>query len=600
MAFAEMASLMKRQSRILFAGWLLLIWATPVIVAQSTRQLTQGQQTQTSQKRLALVIGNGSYTSAPLLKNPPNDARDMAATLTALGFEVSSGINVNQREMKRLVREFGQKLKGGGSGLFYYAGHGVQSKGRNYLIPIDAEIQSEAEVEDSGVDVGLVLNYMDEAQNGLNIVILDACRNNPFGRSFRSAAEGLAQVDAPTGTLIAYATAPGRVASDGTGQNGLYTSELLKQMRVPSVSVTDMFMRVRAEVMKQTGNKQVPWESSSLVGAFYFNSSAGSSGATGVNEKSSGPPPISGTAIELSYWDSIKNSSNPEDFSAYLRKYPNGEFADLAKIRLANFSKVSDVRKSDASPEDRGGIGIQFDYRDQRALVRSVDPKGPAAQAGLKPDDVIMKVDGQSASEMSQEKIISSIRGPVGTPVTLTIVRDGTSRDIVITRGRTPSIAAGDIAEAARQLQIKMLWVEAEAKYREAINLDPTVAWYYGEMGFTLYRQNRQAEAEAALRRSVQLDPKIGRYHSLVALVLYNGVNTKAETSAYAEAHAEAKLALELDPKDAWHHNMLGLVLLAEKQWAAAEAEFAEAVRLAPDVAEYKTNIGKAQKHQRY
>jgi len=599
MTFAEMASLMKRQSRILFAGWLLLIWATPVIIAQSTRQLAQGPQTQTSQKRLALVIGNGSYTSAPLLKNPPNDARDMAATLTALGFEVSSGINVNQREMKRLVREFGQKLKGGGSGLFYYAGHGVQSKGRNYLIPIDAEIQSEAEVEDSGVDVGLVLNYMDEAQNGLNIVILDACRNNPFGRSFRSAAEGLAQVDAPTGTLIAYATAPGRVASDGTGQNGLYTSELLKQMRVPSVSVTDMFMRVRAEVMKQTGNKQVPWESSSLVGAFYFNSSAGSSGATGVNEKSSGPPPISGTAIELSYWDSIKNSSNPEDFSAYLRKYPNGEFADLAKIRLANFSKASD-RKSDASPEDRGGIGIQFDYRDQRALIRSVDPKGPAAQAGLKPDDVIMKVDGQSASEMSQEKIISSIRGPVGTPVTLTIVRDGTSRDIVITRGRTPSIAAGDIAEVARQLQIKMLWVEAEAKYREAINLDPTVAWYYGEMGFTLYRQNRQAEAEAAIRRSVQLDPKIGRYHSLVALVLYNGVNTKAETSAYAEAHAEAKLALELDPKDAWHHNMLGLVLLAEKQWAAAEAEFAEAVRLAPDVAEYKTNIGKAQKHQRY
>jgi len=209
-------------------------------------------------------------------------------------------------------------------------------------------------------------------------------------------------------------------------------------------------------------------------------------------------------------------------------------------------------------------------------------------------------VDGQSASEMSQEKIISSIRGPVGTPVTLTIVRDGTSRDIVITRGRTPSIAAGDIAEVARQLQIKTLWVESEAKYREAINLDPTVAWYYGEMGFTLYRQNRQAEAEAAIRRSVQLDPKIGRYHSLVALVLYNGVNTKAETSAYAEAHAEAKLALELDPKDAWHHNMLGLVLLAEKQWAAAEAEFAEAVRLAPDVAEYKTNIGKAQKHQRY
>ena len=199
-----------------------------------------------SARRVALVIGNGAYTSVPGLKNPPNDARDMAAMLRTLGFDVISGVNLNQRDMKKLIREFGMKLKGGGSGLFYYAGHGVQSKGRNYLIPVDANIQSEAEVEDSGVDAALVLNFMDDAQNGLNIVILDACRNNPFARSFRSANDGLAQVDAPTGTLIAYATAPGRVASDGSGQNGLYTSELLKQMRLPSVSITEMFMRVRA------------------------------------------------------------------------------------------------------------------------------------------------------------------------------------------------------------------------------------------------------------------------------------------------------------------------------------------------------------------
>ncbi len=193
----------------------------------------------------------------------------MAATLKALGFDVTSGINVNQRDFKRMVREFGQKLKAGGSGLFYYAGHGVQSKGRNYLIPIDSDIQSEADVEDTGVDLSLILNYMDDAANGLNIVILDACRNNPFARSFRSASGGLAQVDAPTGTLIAYATAPGTVASDGADQNGLYTSELLKQMKVPGQSATDMFMHVRAEVMKQTGSKQVPWEASSLVGAFF-------------------------------------------------------------------------------------------------------------------------------------------------------------------------------------------------------------------------------------------------------------------------------------------------------------------------------------------
>ncbi|MEO6393881.1 MAG: caspase family protein, partial [Pyrinomonadaceae bacterium] len=234
-------------------GWLILLCVVAwlyLLTPQSTAQYAQdsrqlkhdtSRSAPASDRRIALVIGNGTYTNAPPLKNPPNDARDMAATLKALGFDVTNGINTNQREMKRLIREFGQKLKSGGSGLFYYAGHGVQSNGRNYLIPVEADIQSEAEVEDSGVDVSLVLRFMDEAQNGLNIVILDACRNNPFARSFRSASNGLAQVDAPTGTLIAYSTAPGRVASDGTGQNGLYTSELLKQMRVPGLSVTDIF-----------------------------------------------------------------------------------------------------------------------------------------------------------------------------------------------------------------------------------------------------------------------------------------------------------------------------------------------------------------------
>ena len=268
---------------VLITSTILLI---NVPAQEPSRQLVQNgsQSAATNSKRIALVIGNGAYTSAPPLKNPPNDAREMAAALRDLGFDVTSGVNVNQRDFKRLVREFGQKLKAGGSGLFYYAGHGVQSKGRNFLVPIDADIQSEAEVEDSSVDVNLVLSYMDEAQNGLNIVILDACRNNPFARSFRSATGGLAQVDAPTGTLIAYATAPGRVASDGQGQNGLYTSELLKQMRVPGQSVTDMFMHVRAEVMKQTTGKQVPWEASSLVGNFYFSGASNNAARPSTSE----------------------------------------------------------------------------------------------------------------------------------------------------------------------------------------------------------------------------------------------------------------------------------------------------------------------------
>ena len=302
--------------------------------AQQDRQLVQNTSPSASNsRRIALVIGNGAYTNAPPLKNPPNDARDMAATLRELGFDVTSGINVNQRDFKRLVREFGQKLKAGGSGVFYYAGHGVQSKGRNFLIPVDADIQSEAEVEDTAVDVNLVLSYFDDAQNGLNIVILDACRNNPFTRSFRSATGGLAQVDAPTGTLIAYATAPGRVASDGQGQNGLYTSELLKQMRVPGQSVTDMFMHVRAEVMKQTTGKQVPWEASSLIGSFFFSGASGALAAPASNANAS-QLKDDAAAFELTYWDSVKNSTNPDDFRAYLQKYPNGTFVELARNRL--------------------------------------------------------------------------------------------------------------------------------------------------------------------------------------------------------------------------------------------------------------------------
>jgi uncharacterized caspase-like protein len=349
------------------------------------RQLVQtGSANDGHGKRVALVIGNGAYTNAPPLKNPPNDARDMAATLKALGFDVISGINVNQRDMKRMIREFGQSLKAGGPGLFYYAGHGVQSKGRNYLIPVDADIQSEAEVEDSGVDVSLVLNYMDDAQNGLNIVILDACRNNPFGRSFRSASEGLAQVDAPTGTLIAYATAPGRVASDGNGQNGLYTSNLLKQMRMPSLSVTEMFMHVRAEVMRQTGNKQVPWEASSLVGAFCF---AGTCGANEAGVYSSAPPvSITDAAKEEALWRAVRDSNDPQDLKDYLAKYPNGAFVDAAGVKLrqmeiakrAGNSAVEQSSVADNTSRARPTNAVRLDgflvrvfYRDKGGIDRS-------------------------------------------------------------------------------------------------------------------------------------------------------------------------------------------------------------------------------------
>ncbi len=223
--------------------------------------------------RVALIIGNSKYNHSPL-KNPVNDARLMAETLKSLGFDVMLYTDTKTAEMKSAIESFGKKLKETqGTGLFYYAGHGMQYNGENYLIPIDADIQGEAEIDIKAVRSGAVLAKMDMAQTRVNLVILDACRDNPFARSFRSVSRGLAVVGAPSGTLIAFSTAPGDVAFDGDDKNSLYTQALSKYMREDGLKVEEVFKKVRNDVegsAKRYGKKQTPWESSSLKGDFYF------------------------------------------------------------------------------------------------------------------------------------------------------------------------------------------------------------------------------------------------------------------------------------------------------------------------------------------
>lgn len=223
-----------------------------------------------SEQRLALVIGNSTYKTSPLI-NPANDARAMAIKLQQLGFTVIKKENADREEMMSAVRDFGNQLKNGGVGLFYYAGHGIQSKGVNYLVPVDSNINSEDELSTRAYNANEVLEKMDSAKNRINMVILDACRDNPFARSFRSGSRGLASVDTPSGTLIAYATAPGSTASDGSGANGLYTEQLLTAMSEPGLKMEEVFKHVRANVMERSGGKQNPWEMSSVIGDFYFN-----------------------------------------------------------------------------------------------------------------------------------------------------------------------------------------------------------------------------------------------------------------------------------------------------------------------------------------
>jgi uncharacterized caspase-like protein len=221
-----------------------------------------------NEHRLALLVGNGAYKTSPLI-NPVNDLRLMEAALKELGFQIIKGENSSRREMQRLIRDFGERLKqSGGVGLFYFAGHGLQVRGNNYLVPVDADIRTEDEVAFDSIDAQSVLEKMESARNRINLLILDACRDNPFAKSSRSSTTGLATMTAPSGTLVAYSTAPGSVASDGVGKNGLYTEQLARVLRQPGLPVEEVFKQVRSAVRRATNNQQTPWENTALEGQF--------------------------------------------------------------------------------------------------------------------------------------------------------------------------------------------------------------------------------------------------------------------------------------------------------------------------------------------
>jgi hypothetical protein len=327
-----------------------------------------------SSQRLALIIGNSAYKDAPLT-NPVNDARAIAQALRDSGFTVITRENIDHRGMLAALREFGDRLRAGGTGLFYYAGHGMQIKGRNYLIPVGSNIDREDEVAYSAVDAQAVLDKMEAAGNVANIMILDACRNNPFTRSMRSGQAGLAQMDAPVGTLLAYATSPGAVASDGSGANGLYTQHLLNAIAQPGNKVEDVFKQVRANVRRDSQGKQVPWESTSLEGDFYFRS---------------GPAPAKpvdpAEGMETALWSAVKDSKNVLELQVYLNRYPSGLFAAEAMKRLSNLQVASTeaAKKEEAdrmSAEAAKKAQAAIDNRAAELMASLVAPAKPLPAA---------------------------------------------------------------------------------------------------------------------------------------------------------------------------------------------------------------------------
>jgi hypothetical protein len=254
-----------------------------------------------AQKRVALVIGNSAYTHAQALANPANDARDMAGVLSSLGFETILGLDLDKRAFDAKIRDFSRALVQADAGLFFYAGHGLQVAGHNHLVPVDAELQSERDLDFETVSLDFVLKQMElEREGKTSIVFLDACRDNPLVRNLsrsmgtRSASigHGLAQVETGVGTFIAYSTQPGNVALDGAGRNSPFAAALTSTVTQPGLSLTGVMIEVRKEVLAATGGRQVPWDHSALTGDFYFDLASAPLAAPRV------VPPASGADAE--------------------------------------------------------------------------------------------------------------------------------------------------------------------------------------------------------------------------------------------------------------------------------------------------------------
>jgi len=302
---------------------LLLALALPAAAAERMRGIA------VTEERIALVIGNATYRVDPL-DNPVNDARLVAQSLRQAGFAVRVHENLDRRAMVEALRDFSNRLGENTIAALYYAGHGLQLRDRNFLIPVDAEIRSEDEIPIAGVDIDFLLRRMGTARSRINIVILDACRNNPFAGKGGNTAQGLAQMDAPVGTLLAYATAPGKLAADGGGgANSLYATHLARALLAPGLPVEHVFKRVREAVVRDTRELQVPWESSSLQGEFAFVPGIAAAQGAASDVEAAG---------ELAFWNSIQASQRSDEYRAYLRQYPNGRFVALAQTRLAAYT----------------------------------------------------------------------------------------------------------------------------------------------------------------------------------------------------------------------------------------------------------------------
>ncbi|MBI1354734.1 MAG: hypothetical protein GC160_10330 [Acidobacteria bacterium] len=334
-------------------------------------------------RRVALVVGNNDYQYAPKLRNAANDARDLSAALRDVGFEVETLIDADLRSIDEGINRLISRLRPGDVAMFHYSGHGIQVGGENFLIPVNFELRDEASVRYDAYSVSKLHDRLAGAGSKLNIVTLDACRNNGFQAS-RSTSGGLALMNAAEGSFIAFATGPGMTADDNRdGRNGLFTSKLLDALREPGLSIDAVFNRVRQGVYEDSAKQQLPWSSSSVIGDFYFRRPEKTTQPEAVAAgAASAVPADAAWRLELAFWEGVRDRSNPALFESYLAKYPNGNFADLARIQLEELrsKQAAPATKPEPQPEPTAAARLDPPAPKQPTLKQPTQSQPTRAQ----------------------------------------------------------------------------------------------------------------------------------------------------------------------------------------------------------------------------
>jgi len=528
--------------------------------------------------RLALIIGNSNYTHGGPLVNPINDVRAMQKALEGLGFSVMKYENCTQKQMKEAIDTFGVKLKSQDVGLFFYAGHGVQVKGHNYLIPIDAKLDNENDAEYDCVRADRVLAKMERAGTTTNIVILDACRDNPFERSWRRGTEGtgLAFMNAPSGSLIAYSTAPGKTALDGEGPSSPYTEALLQHIETPNITIIQMFQRVRSTVMQNSSGRQIPWESTSLSGDFYLKHSAE------VDENGQ----IKGLTTTMK----DKKSGRIIDLFEGLPGYNKEEEEKKTRIKKVSARKEIERRSKEIELNPNNvnaylGRGIVYALdedkwakaNDDFSKAIALNPKNAQAYLyrGLtfKAQKQYMKSiqDFTKAIELSQHVTTSPENKPMEEYIRS--IRDYAELTPILIK-LSPNIKMLYLLRAEAYFRLKQ-HKKAIQDYTKAIELSPKDTSLYEDRASAYSNLGQYDKAVQDCTRMIELEPK------RVWFYLRRGLfHEKLEE--HKKAIQDYTKAIELNPKDFMAYESRAYAFLKLKQHSKAIQDFTTIIELFP------------------